>query len=161
TSNLWFSIASVIFLTLVITFITQRVIEPRLGAYHGEKPEEESGRLAPQEMRGLLYALIALIGSLVFLGLLTLPSWGPLRDPGTGALVGDSPFMNGLMAVIMILFLVTGIAFGLGSGSMKGTGDIIKAIEKAISGLGGLIFLLLIISQFISYFNYSNMATLL
>lgn len=161
TSNLWFSIASVIFLTLVITFITQRVIEPRLGAYHGEKPEEESGRLAPQEMRGLLYALIALIGSLVFLGLLTLPSWGPLRDPGTGALVGDSPFMNGLIAVIMILFLVTGIAFGLGSGSMKGTGDIIKAIEKAISGLGGLIFLLLIISQFISYFNYSNMATLL
>ena len=33
TANLWFSIVSVIVLTFVITFITQRVIEPRLGKY--------------------------------------------------------------------------------------------------------------------------------
>jgi aminobenzoyl-glutamate transport protein len=31
-------------------------------------------------------------------------------------------------------------------------------MEKAVSGLGGLIFLLLIISQFIAYFSYTNMA---
>ncbi|MCA9285029.1 MAG: AbgT family transporter [Phycisphaerales bacterium] len=161
TSNLWFSIASVIFLTIVITFITQRIIEPRLGQYTGEKPEEESGALTPAESRGLLYAAIALVGGLVLFGVLAIPSGAPLRDPVTGALVGNSPFMNGLIAVIMVLFLVSGIAFGIGSGSMKSLGDVIKAIEKAVSGLGGLIFLLLIISQFISYFNYSNMATLL
>jgi aminobenzoyl-glutamate transport protein len=31
---------------------------------------------------------------------------------------------------------------------------------KAISGLGGLIFLLLVIAQFLAYFNYTNMTTL-
>lgn len=31
TSNLWFSIASTIVLTILITFITERFIEPRLG----------------------------------------------------------------------------------------------------------------------------------
>jgi aminobenzoyl-glutamate transport protein len=33
-------------------------------------------------------------------------------------------------------------------------------MEKAIAGLGGLIFLLFIISQFLAFFTYSNMATL-
>lgn len=32
-SNLWFSIASVLLLTLVVGFISERVIEPRLGTY--------------------------------------------------------------------------------------------------------------------------------
>jgi len=33
TSNLWFSIASVIFLTFIVAFVTERLIEPRLGKY--------------------------------------------------------------------------------------------------------------------------------
>src|SRR4051794_35189312 len=33
TSNLWFGIASSIFVTFVITFVSSRLIEPRLGAY--------------------------------------------------------------------------------------------------------------------------------
>jgi aminobenzoyl-glutamate transport protein len=69
--------------------------------------------------------------------------------------------MNGLIAVIMVLFFVTGTAYGLGAGTLKGTNDIIKAIEKAVAGLGSLIFLLFILSQFIAYFNYSNIGTIL
>ena len=34
-------------------------------------------------------------------------------------------------------------------------------MEKAISGLGGLIFLFFVLSQFVAYFNYSNMGTLM
>ena len=36
-SNVWFSIASVLFLTVVIAFISDRMIEPRLGAYKPDK----------------------------------------------------------------------------------------------------------------------------
>ena len=43
TSNLWFSIASVIFLTFLIAFITERLVEPRLGEYQGEKPADRQG----------------------------------------------------------------------------------------------------------------------
>jgi aminobenzoyl-glutamate transport protein len=161
TSNLWFSIASVIVLTLLIGFVTERVIEPRLGKYTGERPTDESGGLSAAESRGLRFAGIAMVGVLIVFALLTLPAGAPLRNPTTGELIGSSPFMNGLIALIMVSFLATGAAYGLGAGTLKGLTAIIKAIEKAISGLGGLIFLLLIISQFVAYFNYSNMGTIL
>ena len=43
---------------------------------------------------------------------------------------------------------------------MKSSVDVIKAMEKAVAGLGGLIFLLFVISQFNAFFTYTNMATL-
>ena len=64
TATLWFSIVSVILLTVVITFVTQRVIEPRLGAYEGGPPDPDAkedaakdadGADADHESRGLLY----------------------------------------------------------------------------------------------------------
>jgi aminobenzoyl-glutamate transport protein len=160
-SNLWFSIASVLFLTVLVAFITERIIEPRLGGYKGEKPSEEGGKLSADESRGLRYSAFGLLGVLVVFGLLTLPPGAPLRNPDTGELVGNSPFMNGLIALIMVVFLATGAAYGIGAGTMKSLTDVIKAIEKALSGMGGLIFLFLIISQFVAYFNYSNMGTIL
>jgi aminobenzoyl-glutamate transport protein len=168
TSNLWFSIASVVVLTVLIAFITEKTIEPRLGVYMPETGAEAGGQptegktdLSAEESRGLRYALFALLGTIVVFALLTLPTGAPLRNPDTGALIGNSPFMNGLIALIMVVFLATGAAYGIGSGSMKNLTDIIKAIEKALSGLGSLIFLFLIISQFVAYFNYSNMGTIL
>ncbi len=68
--------------------------------------------------------------------------------------------MNGLIVFIALTFLSAGAAYGIGAGTMKGTPDIIKAMEKAVAGLGGLIFLLFVISQFNAFFTYTNMATL-
>jgi aminobenzoyl-glutamate transport protein len=68
--------------------------------------------------------------------------------------------MDGLIVVIAVLFLVTGAAYGIGARTMKSSLDVINAMTKAIASLSGLIFLLLIISQFLAYFNYTNMATL-
>lgn len=161
TANIWFSIASVPFLTVVITLITEKLIEPRLGAYQGAQPAETGGAITAAEGRGLLFAGIGLAAVLVFFAALTLPSEAPLRDPDTGAIIGNSPFMTGLIAVIMVLFLVTGVAYGVGAKTLNSTTDVISAITKAVSGLGGTIFLLLIISQFVAYFNYSNIGTTL
>jgi aminobenzoyl-glutamate transport protein len=161
TSNLWFSIASVVFLTFIVAFVTERLIEPRLGKYKGEKPAEEGAALSADESRGLRYAGLGLVGVLVVFALLTLPPGAPLRNPDTGELVGNSPFMNGLIALIMVMFLATGASYGFGAKTMKSATDIIKAIEKSLSGMGGLIFLFLIISQFVAYFNYSNIGTIL
>lgn len=161
TSNLWFSIASVIVLTFLIGFVTERMIEPRLGVYEGEKPEEGGATLSADESRGLRYAAVGMIALLAVFALLTLPTGAPLRNPDTGELIGNSPFMNGLIALIMAAFLVTGTAFGVGARTITSLTGVIKAIEKAVSGLGGLIFLLLIISQFVAYFNYTNMGTIL
>jgi len=160
TSNFWFSIASVLLLTIVVSLVTDKFVEPRLGAYTGERPEDDHQGVTTEESRGLKFSLWATIGVMLFFAALTLPPGAPLRNPETGSLIENSPFMNGLIVFIALAFLAAGWAFGTGAGTIKGTVDVIKAMEKTVASLAGLIFLLFIISQFIAFFTYSNMATL-
>jgi aminobenzoyl-glutamate transport protein len=159
-ANLWFSIGSVVMLTFLIALITERVIEPRLGKYTGDYhvPGEEG--MSEDEARGLRYALYGFLAVLAFIGVLLIPPGAPLRNAETGAMIANSPFMNSLIVSIALVFLVCGIAYGKGARTMKTTNEAIGAMQKAIGGLAGLILLLLVISQFIAFFNYTNMATL-
>jgi len=161
TSNIFFGIGSTIFLALLITFITERIIEPRLGKYTGGPVDEEetTDESAAAESRGLRFALWGFLAVLALLVLLSAPPNGILRNPATGSLVEDSPLMDGLIFIIMLIFLVTGLCYGAGAGTLKGSSKVMEAITKTFAGLGGLIFMLLVIAQFIAYFNYTNMAT--
>lgn len=164
-SNLWFSIASVLVLTVVIAVITDRLIQPRLGTYDPKQaPEENTSQgagLTDRESRGLRFAGIGLIALIAVFCLLTLPAGAPLRNPMTGELIGNSPFMNGLIALIMLIFLVSGWAYGIGAGTVRTLSDVIAAIEKSIKNLGGTIFLFFVLSQFVAYFTYTNMGTVM
>ena len=159
-SNFWFSVASVLLITVVVAFISDRFIEPRLGPYAGAADADAAGGVTAEESRGLRYALWGLVGVLLFFALLSLPPGAPLRNPDTGSLIADSPLMNGLIVFIALVFLVAGAAYGIGAGTMRRSVDIVSAMEKAVAGLGGLIFLLFVISQFNAFFTYTNMATL-
>ena len=165
-SNLWFSIASVAFLTVLIAFISDRMIEPRLGSYRPQQSDDGAAAdnravLSERESRGLRFAGLGLLALIVVFCLLTLPSGAPLRDPATDELIGNSPFMNGLIALIMLLFLVTGWAYGVGAGTLRTLTEVIAAIEKSIKNLGGTIFLFFVLSQFVAYFTYTNMGTVM
>ena len=163
TANLFFSIVSCVVMAVLCTVLTERVVEPRLGTYHGEVSPDATENLpdtAENEARGLRAALWALVGVVAFIALLTLPPGAPLRNPQTGEIIGNSPFMNSIIVFIMLLFLATGEAYGRATGRIMRIGDSIAAIEKTFRGLGGLLFLFLIISQFIAYFNFTNMATI-
>ena len=162
TANWWFGVGSVVMLTIVCGLITDKVMEPRLGPYKAPKElEAVEGEIEAQDdARGLKWAGWALIVILVLFGALAIPRGAPLRNPETGALIGDSPFMNGLIVFIALAFLVAGAAYGFGAKTMKGGTDVVKAMEKAVIGLGGLLFLLFFISQFIALFTYTNIATI-
>lgn len=164
-SNVWFSIASVIFLTVLIAFITDRMISPRLGEYNpsasADGARDQGATLSEQESRGLRFALYGLVGLLVVFVLLTIPSGAPLRNPTTGELIGNSPFMNGLIALIMLIFLVTGWTYGIGAGTLRTLSEVIAAIEKSIKSMGGTIFLFFVLSQFVAYFTYTNIGTVM
>ena len=69
--------------------------------------------------------------------------------------------MNSLIVLIMLVFLAVGVAFGIGAKTITSTVDGINAVTKTFASLSGLIFLLFVISQFLAYFNYSNIATIL
>ena len=165
-SNLWFSCASVVFLTVIIAFITDRIISPRLGPYNPKDAAEgtttdQGAMLGEQESRGLRFAGFALLGLVVVFCLLTIPSWGPLRNPDTGELIGNSPFMNGLITLIVLMFLVTGWAYGVGAGTLRTLTEVISAIEKSIKNMGGTVFLFFVLSQFVAYFTYTNIGTVM
>jgi aminobenzoyl-glutamate transport protein len=132
----------------------------------GEVPTETnggaaaSGELTASERRGLRFAFWGLLGVTALVLLLTIPSWGPLRNPETGSLVEDSPLMGSIIFLILLYFFVMGLCYGKGAGTINGSMDVINPMTKTIAGLAGLFFLLLVISQFIAYFNYSQLGTI-
>src|SRR5215472_9893162 len=159
-ANFYFGVVSSLVLVVVCAVVTERVVEPRLGKYRGEIPAESGEGVSPEEARGLRLALYALVASVVVIALLTFPSRAPLRDPETGAIVGKSPFMSSLIVQIMLVFLAIGAAYGIGAKTITSMVDGINAVTKTFASLSGLIFLLFVISQFLAYFTYSNMATI-
>ncbi|WP_129671005.1 AbgT family transporter [Candidatus Chloroploca sp. Khr17] len=160
TANYFFSVASTLILSVVAVIVTERIIEPRLGKYEGEGligDNDLDPEAAKAEARGLQYALYGFL--IVFGGvlLLSLPPGAPLRHPVTGNLIGTTPFMDSLIFIISLIFLISGIGYGLGAKTIKSSNDVISAVTKTFAGLSGLIFMLLMISQFIAFFNYTNL----
>ncbi|HEY6746124.1 MAG TPA: AbgT family transporter [Mycobacteriales bacterium] len=121
------------------------------------EPATEDAIDTVAESRGLRYAGYAVLAALAVVLLLAIPSWGPLRNPDTGSLIDDAPLMTSLIVIITIIFLLAGIGYGRGAGTLTTSTGVINAITKTWAGLSGLLFMLFLISQFIAYFNYSNM----
>ncbi len=167
TQNLYFSIASTLFCAVVMTVITERLLEPRLGRYDAsEAPSDAPADHQPTdeemalESRGLRWSVYYLLVAVAIVSALTFIPGAPLRNPDTGEIFGNSPFMSSLLFIISMLFLAAGLGYGRGSTSLTGSTNVINAIVKTFNGLGGLIFLMLLIAQFIAYFNYTNISTL-
>ena len=162
-SNYWFSIASSLVLAVVVALVTERIIEPRLGAFTGTvEADADAQEIDPAaESKGLRYALVAFLAFTGLVLALTLPPGAPLRDPVSGDIIGTTPFMDSLLFIIAMMFLVSGIAFGKGAGTFTSANQVIAAVTKTFAGLGGLVFMLLMISQFIAYFNFSNLPSVL
>ena len=164
-ANLWFGIVSTLFLTVVIGLITTRIIEPRLGTWDRgqadpEELEREEGPAIDSvaEARGLRWAGLALLAVIAIVALLTFPSGAPLRNPETGDIVGDSPLMSSLIVIISACFLVAGLAYGRAAGTITASKDALGMIAKSWASLASLLFLFLLIAQFIAYFDFSNIA---
>jgi aminobenzoyl-glutamate transport protein len=171
-ANLYFGIASTVFVALVATLVTERLIERRLGAYKEQPIDHAEGDTAASagaekeidpaaEAKGLRYALFATLGAAAVVVALTAPPGAPLREPGTGDIIGTTPFMDSLIFIITLVFLAAGIGFGIGAGTIKSSADVITGVTKTFASLAGLIFMLLIISQFIAQFNYTNLPAII
>jgi aminobenzoyl-glutamate transport protein len=167
THNFYFAIASTLFTAAVMTLLTERYVEPRMGTWDpAERPPDApvdhvpSGDELAHEARGLRLALVYLLVAGAVVSALTFLPDAPLRNPETGEIFGSSPFMSSLLFIISMLFLAAGLGYGRGAGTLTGSTNVINAIVKTFNGLGGLIFLMLLIAQFIAYFNYSNISAI-
>ncbi len=163
-SNFYFQVAMSILLSIVAALVTDRVIEPRLGQYVPEAGAELSADQnldKAAQSRGMRFAGLAAGAVVLIVILLTIFPNSPLRHPETGDIIGATPFMDSLLFIIMLIFLLAGIGYGYGAKTFSGSGDVIKAVTKTFAGLAGLVFMLLMISQFIAYFNYSNLPSVI
>jgi aminobenzoyl-glutamate transport protein len=164
-SNLYFGAACTIFLTIVIALVTTKIVEPRLGRWdrsladEEELAREEGQAVDPAlEAKGLRWAGLAVLVVLAVVAALTLPPGAPLRNPDNGDIIGDSPFMSSLIVIISAAFLAAGIAYGRVVGTVRRSDDVLGMITRSWASLVSLLFLFLLIAQFIAYFDYSNMA---
>lgn len=153
--NYYFMAVSTFLITILGAWVTERVVEPRLGKYEGKEKAEEVKPLSPEEKRGLRFALItaALFTAFILGGLI--PEAGYLRDPKTHDIL-HSPFMSGIVALVFLGAAICGIAYGVGAKTVKSDADVMKGMAKSMETLGSYIVLVFFAAQFVAFFNWSN-----
>ncbi|MPQ45008.1 AbgT family transporter [Clostridium tarantellae] len=162
TANWFFLIVSTFLITIIGTIITEKVVEPRLGEYKPKTSEKSINMigLTLKEKRGLKFAGIFLLIGLIIIVALVLPESGILRNPETKEIL-KSPFMDSIVVTIAFLFLISGIGYGIGVGTIKNDKDVINQMGKTMSTMGGYIVLVFFASQFVAFFSHSNLGTVI
>ncbi len=155
--NWYFMIVSTFFISAVGTWVTEKIVVPRLGTYGGAAAEgDQLSGLSDEEKRGLWWALAAGSVFTAFLLAGTVPANGFLRDPATGDLL-RSPFTSGIVAFIFIGAAITGVAYGIGARTIKNDSDAIEGMGKSMETLGVYIVLCFFAAQFVAYFKWTNL----
>ena len=154
--NWYFMLVSTFLISAVGTYVTERIVEPRLGRYAGAAPAAAIEPLGAAERRGLWWALAAAVVVTIVLLWGTVPETGFLRDPKTGGLL-RSPFMSGIVVLIFFIGALLGLAYGIGARTIAGDSDVVKAMSKAMETLGGYLVLVFFAAQFVAFFNWTNL----
>lgn len=155
-ANWYFMGVSTFLITAVGTWVTERVVAPRLGEYRGDAKREELKPLDARERRGLWAAFgatMALTG-VVLAGVL--PADGFLLNPRNTDFA-HSAFMVGLVTFIFLFGLIPGIAYGWAAGSIRNDHDVMAGMTQTMKSMASFIVLAFFAAQFISYFNWTNL----
>lgn len=156
-SNYYLMAASVPLIGLAGTYVTEKIIVPRLGSYEGTDDEEYSNTFTRQEKKGLLWAGISVISILVLIAAAVIPENGVLRgDDG-----GMNPFYNSIVPLMFILFFVSGLVYGLVAKTIKGDKDVANMTAEAMGTMGGYIVLAFVAAHLVQFFIWSNLGSIL
>lgn len=156
TANYYFMFASTFIITILGTYVTEKIVVPRLGKYTGDEVADLKP-LSDLEKKGLSMAGNA---SIIFIAIMLLLTWkvdAPLRLNGSL----NAFLSKGLVPTLMFFFLIPGIVYGKIVGTIKSEKDVCAMMGKAMSSMGGYLVLAFAASQFIAFFNYSNLGTVL
>ncbi|MDG3087388.1 AbgT family transporter [Vibrio hannami] len=158
--NWYFMFASTFFIAFTGAFVTEKIVEPKLGQYNEEEAAEDlsndkMGTLTAEEKKGLKWAGIAVLVVGAIIASTVVPESGVLRNPETG-LVAGSPFLKSIVAFIFVFFAIPGFVYGKVTGSMNNDRDVINAMSKSMSSMGMYIVLVFFAAQFVAFFKWTN-----
>ncbi len=161
--NWWFILSIVALFTPIIWFVTDRLVEPRLGKWGGEADEELKSELArsavtPREKRGLRLAGWAALAVVALFAALSLwPGFTPLIDETRSGPAQLQPFYTALIAGFMLLFLASGIAFGIGNGTVKSDKNVIAMMTEGVRSMAPYVVFAFFAAHFVAMFNWSRL----
>ena len=161
--NYVFLVASTFLITILGTFITDRVVEPRLEAFGGQLEGEEDESLTivtDREKKALRNAGIAALIFVVLIVAACIPADSFFRN-AKGELLGNTPLVDSIVVLIALLFFIPGSVYGLSAGTFKNDKDVAGAMTKAMSSMGSFLALAFVSAQFINYFGYTKLGTII
>ena len=153
-SNYYFMAASTFLIAILGTFVTEKIVEPRLGEYKGEIKVDHN-ELTTQEKKALRWAGLSLIIFCVIIGIMVFPKDGILRVDGEL----KKWTHDGLVPTLMLFFLIPGIVYGKVAGTIKNDKDVAKMMGSSLATMGGYLALAFAASQFVAYFSYTHLGT--
>ena len=167
--NWYFMVASTFLLVGLGWFVTDRIVAPRFDRASIDRQLESGGvqpgidQLNPQERRGLWAAAISLaVVAAALLAMALIPE-GPLSGQvqrhGTTTMV--PAWSESIVPMILVVFLVPGVAYGLVSGEIRSDRCVAGRMGEAMSGMGTYIVLAFFAGQAIAWFRHSNLATVI
>ena len=163
--NYFFLFVSTFLITILGTFVTNRIVEPRLGKYKEEHSISEDSSLntiSSLEKKGMKRAGLVALAFVIVVAIACIPADSFLKNEN-GSLFGTptSPFLSGIVVLITLLFLLPGIAYGKTVGAFTKENGVCNAMSKSMASMGSFIALAFVASQFINYFNYTKLGTII
>lgn len=162
TVNYYFMVVSVFLLTPIGWWVTEKIVEPRLGEWDQSQAagpvDEAATELKREEKRGSWLALGIFLITLALVAVMVLPAESSF---GIGLLRDDEgelgPFYHSIVLLIAIAFLLPGLAYGLYTRHIRSDRDVAKMTGDTMATMGSYIVLAFVIAQFVSYFQWSNL----
>ena len=161
--NYIFLVVSTFLITILGTIITDKVVEPRLGKYNDEGIEGEDLSLTtitPKQKKGMRNAGIAALAFVIIIVACCIPQNSFFRNDA-GELLGATPLIDSIVVLIALLFFIPGVAYGLTVKTFKNNKDVGNALSKAMAGMGSFLALAFVSAQFIKYFEYTKLGTII
>ena len=164
----WYFIAALLVIYLpVIWYVTDKVIEPRLGKWvpggaHKDSFGDEDKPLTEGEKKGLRRAGLAFLGVCVLWSAMTFGPGTPLLNDGPGTegqawYVTATPFFQSLVAAFMVVFLAMGWAYGSAAGTIKSGNELVAMMTESMKDMGYYLVLSFVAAHFVVMFNWSNL----
>lgn len=161
TGNWYFLIVSTFVLTIVGTLVTEKIVIPNLGEYKGSYVHDDKP-ITDLEKKALRNSLIAILIFVVILILAMAPQNAILKEADKNGDVNIQHFLgNGLIFAILLLFLIPGVVYGKTVGKINSSNDLVEAMSQAMKSMSGFLVLAFFAAQFVSFFAYTNLGTVL